>query len=103
MATTLQERVAAVLSRIRNPRTGADVYSTQQVRDIATTLDGRVHLTLLLTREDNPALAKTVREEVGKVDGVIDVQLEVMPVKIADKNAPPAPQAARAPSRALPV
>jgi ATP-binding protein involved in chromosome partitioning len=100
MATTLQERVAAVLSRVRNPRTGADVYSTQQVRDIATTLDGRVHLTLLLTREDDPALAKTVREELGKVDGVIDVQLEVMPVKFPEQgNAPPKPAA----SRSLPV
>jgi ATP-binding protein involved in chromosome partitioning len=100
MSTTLQERVAAVLEKIRNPRTGADVYSTQQVRDIATTTDGRVHLTLLLTKDDNPVLAKTVRELVSKVDGVTDVKLEVVPVKIPEAQTT-APRAAA--GRALPV
>ena len=99
MASTLQERVAKTLSNIRNPRTGADVYSTQQVRDIATTTEGRVHLTLLLTREDDPALARTVRQEVERVDGVVDVQLEVKPVTLPD--SPPAPKAAS--GRTLPV
>ena len=97
MATTLQERVAKALSNIRNPRTGADIYSTQQVRDIGATVDGRVHLTLLLTKDDDPALARTVRQAVAEVDGVTDVQLEVKPVKLPD--GPPAP----AKSRMLPV
>ncbi|MEP6729149.1 MAG: P-loop NTPase, partial [bacterium] len=95
MSTTLQERVAKTLSQIRNSRTGADVYSTQQVRDIGATADGRVHLTLLLTKDDDPALARTVRQEVEKIEGVIDVQLEVRPVKL-----PEPPKPARAP---LPV
>ena len=51
MSTTLQERLAKALSQIRNPRTGADIYSTQQVRDIGASTDGRVHLTLLLTKD----------------------------------------------------
>ena len=97
MPTTLQERVAKALAHVRNPRTGADVYSTQQVRDIATTPDGRVHLTLLLTRDDDPAIAKSVRDAVTAVEGVADVQLKVTPVKIPD--APPAP----AKGRMLPV
>src|SRR6266850_981376 len=42
MATTLQERLASALSQIRNPRTGAGVYESQQLRDIATTVDGKV-------------------------------------------------------------
>jgi ATP-binding protein involved in chromosome partitioning len=95
MSTTLQERVAKTLSQIRNTRTGADVYSTQQVRDIGVTPDGRVHLTLLLTKDDDPALARTVRQEIEKIDGVLDVQLEVKPVKLPD-----APKPGRAP---LPV
>jgi ATP-binding protein involved in chromosome partitioning len=95
MSTTLQERVAKTLSQIRNTRTGADVYSTQQVRDIGATPDGRVHLTLLLTKDDDPALARTVRQEIEKIEGVIDVQLEVKPVKLPD-----APKQGRAP---LPV
>ncbi|MEP6989938.1 MAG: iron-sulfur cluster assembly protein, partial [bacterium] len=97
MPSTLQERLAKALSNVRNPRTGADVYSTQQVRDIGGTPDGRVHLTLLLTKDDDPALAKHVRDAVTAVDGVIDVQLKVTPVKLPD--APPAP----AKSRMLPV
>ena len=93
MATTLQERIAKALSNVRNARTGADVYSTQQVRDIATTTDGKVHLTLLLTKDDDPALAKTVRQAVASVDGVADVQMEIAPVKIPD--APKAPTKGR--------
>ena len=97
MPSTLQERVAKALATVRNPRTGADVYSTQQVRDIGSTPDGRVHLTLLLTKDDDPAIAKSVREAVASVDGVADVQLQITPVKI--------PDAAKAPpkSRMLPV
>src|SRR4051812_43541014 len=95
MPTTLQERVAAVLEKIRNPRTGADVYSTQQVRDIGTTPDGRVHLTLLLTKDDDPALARTVRQAIEQL-GVTDVQLQVTPVKLPEPTAAPK-------SRALPV
>ncbi|CAN5881988.1 Mrp/NBP35 family ATP-binding protein [soil metagenome] len=97
MPSTLQERVAKALSNVRNARTGADVYSTQQVRDIGTTPDGRVHLTLLLTKDDDPALAKSVRDAVTGVEGVADVQLTVTPVKLPDK--PPAPPK----SRMLPV
>jgi ATP-binding protein involved in chromosome partitioning len=100
MPPTLQERVAKTLSNIRNPRTGADVYSTQQVRDIGSTVDGKVHITLLLTKDDDPALARTVRQELLKVDGVTDVQLEVKAVKLPD--TPPAP-AAPPKSRMLPV
>jgi ATP-binding protein involved in chromosome partitioning len=77
MATTLQERLAQSLSRIRNPRTGADLFSTQQVRDIATTTTGRVRLTLLLGAQDDPALAKAVRQAVEQVQGVTDVELDV--------------------------
>jgi ATP-binding protein involved in chromosome partitioning len=77
MATTLQERLAQSLSRIRNPRTGADLFSTQQVRDIATTTTGRVRLTLLLAAQDDPALAKEVRHAVEQVQGVTDVELDV--------------------------
>jgi ATP-binding protein involved in chromosome partitioning len=77
MPSTLQERLAQSLSKIRNPRTGADLFSTQQVRDIATTTTGRVRLTLLLAAQDDPALAKEVRQAVEQVQGVTDVELDV--------------------------
>ena len=54
MATTLQERLATALSQIRNPRTGAGVYESQQLRDIATTVDGKVRATLQLDASDDP-------------------------------------------------
>src|SRR5471032_1752162 len=97
MSTTLQERVAKALSQIRNPRTGADVYSTQQVRDIATTPDGKVHLTLLLTKDDDPTLARTVRQAITILDGVVDAHLDVTPVKL------PEPPKAPLKGRSLPV
>ncbi len=95
MATTLQERLAQSLSRIRNPRTGADLFSTQQVRDIATTTTGRVRLTLLLGAQDDPALAKEVRQAVEQVQGVTDVELDV--------QAASAPSGRSGGGRALPV
>ncbi|HKH93380.1 MAG TPA: Mrp/NBP35 family ATP-binding protein, partial [Gemmatimonadaceae bacterium] len=82
-------------SRLRNPRTGADLFSTQQVRDIATTTTGRVRLTLLLGAGDDPALAREVRDAVQRVQGVTDVELDV-------KSAA-APGARAGAGRALPV
>ena len=89
--STLQERLAHALSRITNPRTGADLFSSQQVRDIATTTDGRVRATLQLGPQDDPALAREVRRAIQDVQGVTDLQLEVA-------SAP-----RKAPGRALPV
>ncbi len=112
MATTLQERLAKRLSTIRNPRTGADLYSTQQVRDIGTTPEGRVHLTLLLTADDDPTLARTVREELSAVEGVTDLEVQVRSVTLpgaagAPPDAPGVPgavaPAARPSGRSLPV
>ena len=99
--TTLQERLAQALSRITNPRTGADVFSSQQVRDIATTADGRVHATLQLAPEDNPAIAREVRRALQEVQGVTDIQLEVTsaPKKAAGRALPVMDQAPAAPPR----
>jgi ATP-binding protein involved in chromosome partitioning len=94
---TLQGRIAEALSRVRNPRTGADVLSTDAVRDIATTTDGKVRLTLMLATGDDPALARSVRQAVESVDGVSQVTVDV-----ADAGAADAKRKAAA-SRALPV
>jgi ATP-binding protein involved in chromosome partitioning len=99
MATTLQERIAQSLSRLRNPRTGADLFSTQQVRDIATTTSGKVRLTLLLAPQDDPTLAKDVRQALESIEGVSDVQLDVQ----ASGQGSGPPQGARTGGRALPV
>jgi ATP-binding protein involved in chromosome partitioning len=105
MPSTLQERLAESLSRLRNPRTGADLFSTQQVRDIATTTTGRVKLTLLLGAQDDPALAKEVRQAVEQVPGVTDVELDVQAASASSGRAgggralPVMDQAPAAPAR----
>jgi ATP-binding protein involved in chromosome partitioning len=104
MATTLQERLATALSQIRNPRTGAGVYESQQLRDIATTVDGKVRATLQLEASDDPSLARQVRRAIESVPGVTDIQLEVrsasapprgrsLPVMDQAPAAPPRPAA----------
>src|ERR1700737_2881517 len=77
MSSTLQERLAHALSQIRNSRTGAGVYENQQLRDIATTTDGKVRATLTLEANDDPSLARQVRRAIESVPGVTDIQLEV--------------------------
>jgi ATP-binding protein involved in chromosome partitioning len=103
MATTLQERLANALSQIRNPRTGAGVYESQQLRDIATTTDGKVRATLQLDAADDPTLARQVRRAIESVPGVTDIQLDVrsaapsrsrsLPVVDQAPAAPPRPAA----------
>ena len=101
MPTTLQERIAAALQQIANPRTGANVFDTQQVRDIGTTTEGRVHATLLLTPQDDPQLALQVRQAMQRVEGAVDVQLDVR--SIAGSPATTPPPRASGTGRALPV
>ena len=58
----LMERITDALSAVRNPRTGADVMAAEQVRDIATTVDGKSVLTLLLAPDDDATLVRDVRQ-----------------------------------------
>ena len=107
MTDTLQARLAAALAPIANPRTGASVYQTQQVRDIATTTDGKVRVTLLLGAQDDPTLARQVRLALEKVDGVTDVRVDVKDAAEPGAQTAQAPAAAggsaKTGSRALPV
>ena len=93
MSQTLQERIAAALGSIVNPRTGADVVSSEMVRDVATTTAGRVRLTIRLTPDDPATLVRDVREALERVDGVADVRVDVKDASEADSpassNAPP--------------
>jgi ATP-binding protein involved in chromosome partitioning len=106
MADTLQARIARALGDVRNPRLNADVFSAEMVRDIATTTEGRVRLTLLLAPEDDATLVRDVRQAVEGVDGVRDVRVDVKDAAAAAAAAAPAPAPARsAPpgGRTLPV
>src|SRR3954467_7862723 len=77
MASTLQGRISEALSKLRHPRTGTDVVTSEAVRDIATTTSGKVRLTLLVSPGDDPAFARTLRQTLEKVDGVTEVTVDV--------------------------
>ncbi len=95
---SLSERVEAALARVINPRTRTDVLSGEMVRDIATTTEGKVRLTLLMTAQDDAAIARAVREAVVRTEGVTDVQVQIQDASAPQKpvNAPGANRAARA-------
>ena len=76
-ATTLQERIATALQGVAHPRHGTDVLTAEAVRDIGTTLDGKVRLTVLLAATDDADLVRQVRDTVQGVDGVTDVRVDV--------------------------
>jgi ATP-binding protein involved in chromosome partitioning len=88
MADTLQQRIEAALSRVRIPRLGTDVVSAEVIRDVATTTTGKVHLTLLLSAQDDASLVRDVRRAVESVEGVSDVRVEVKDP--AEASYPPA-------------
>jgi ATP-binding protein involved in chromosome partitioning len=77
MSTPLQQRVASALACVRNPRVGVDLVSAEQVRDVATTPDGKVRFTLLLDAADEATLVRDARRAVEALDGVRDVRVDV--------------------------
>jgi ATP-binding protein involved in chromosome partitioning len=103
----LMERITGALAAVRNPRTGADVMAADMVRDIATTVDGKVRLTLLLAADDDATLVRDVRQAIeslsGVSDGRVDVrdpaQTEPTPARRAPTAAPPAMNQPQAPAR----
>jgi len=94
----LPERVNAALATIRNNRLGLNVLEAEMVRDVATTLDGKVRFTLLLAPSDDATIVRDVRQVVKQVEGVTDVRVDVK-----DGSQGPAPGTTKPKSRALPV
>jgi ATP-binding protein involved in chromosome partitioning len=98
MSQNLQERIAMALSTVVNPRTGQNVMAAEQVRDIGTTLEGKVRLTVLLAADDDPTIVRDVRQALERVSGVSDVAID-----IKDPAQRPKPRADGAGPRVLPV
>lgn len=102
MTQSLQERIETALRNIQHPRLGTDVVGAEAVRDIATTVDGRVKLTVLIGAGDDPTLARDVRRAIEQVPGVADVRVEVKdPAELNPGSAPP--PGTRKPGRMLPT
>ena len=106
MAETLTARIDRALASVINRRTGTDVLAGDQVRDVATSTRGRVRLTLLFASGDDPTLARDVRQAVEAVDGVTEVQLDLVSVGDGSPAAagppPPATPARRNPLPMMP-
>jgi ATP-binding protein involved in chromosome partitioning len=102
MSQALTARVSAALQHITNPRTGEDLVSSEQVANIAVTLDGKVRLELRLASADDATLARTVRQAVEKVEGVTAVHVDVRDA-VQLTVTPDAPAPASKPARSLPV
>jgi len=118
MTANLQERITDALSRIRNNRVGTNVLEAEMIRDIATTTDGKVRLSLFLTPDDDATVVREVRQTLQQVPGVTDVRVDVKDASQSNKpstrasapGASVAPSASAAPpiaksaaSRTLPV
>jgi ATP-binding protein involved in chromosome partitioning len=116
MTPNLQERVTDALSRIRNNRVGTNVLEAEMVRDVATTTDGKVRLSLFLSADDDATVVREVRQSLQQIPGVTDVRVDVKDASqssrpasrvsasasaTAPTAAPPPPS--RAKTRALPV
>jgi len=99
VTANLQERVTDALSRIRNNRVGTNVLDAEMIRDIATTTEGRVRLTLFLSPDDDATVVREVRQTLQQVPGVTDVRVDV---KDASQAAKPVDQSAPSASRAMP-
>jgi ATP-binding protein involved in chromosome partitioning len=109
MSGSLPQRVADALSRVRNNRLGTNVLEAEMVRDVATTVDGKVRLTLFLSADDDATVVREVRQTLQQVPGVTDVRVDVKDVAQATRSSapdvPPRPDAAPRGqnTRALPV
>jgi ATP-binding protein involved in chromosome partitioning len=107
MNQSFQERIESALGRVINPRTGADVVTSEMVRDIATTTAGKVRLTILLGASDPATLVRDVRQAVESVEGVTEARVDVKDPSEVESRSPGESAASQpppgAPARALPV
>jgi ATP-binding protein involved in chromosome partitioning len=98
VSDSLEARVIAALSRLRNPRLDGDILSTGMVRDISVTPSGEVSFTFLLSRDDPATLVREARAAVSAVEGV---RREEVRIAVADPSGPGRPT--HAPPGAVPA
>jgi len=103
MAQTLQERIAAALGTVINSRTGSGVLASEMVKNIGTTLDGKVRLTMVLEAGDDATLVRDVRQAVERVSGVTDVNIDVKDSREPEQRPARSPEGRSAAARTLPV
>lgn len=112
MTDNLQVRIDAALSSVRNNRLGTNILEAGMVRDLATTLDGKVRFSILLSAADDATIVRDARQAVEQVKGVSEVRVDIRDagqpagsaVRPADSNNALPPRARpNGKPRALPV
>jgi ATP-binding protein involved in chromosome partitioning len=88
MSGNLQERITDALARIRNNRLGLNIVEAEMARDVATTTDGKVRLTLLLSAEDDATIVREVRQTLQQLSGVTEVRVDVRDASQTKPRAP---------------
>src|SRR4029079_9693314 len=107
MSENLQVRIDTALSSVRNNRLGLNILEAGMVRDIATTTDGKVRFSIMLSAADDATIVRDARQAVEQLAGVTEVRVDVKDAQhssvrpAATNEALPSPKPAK--PRALPV
>ena len=107
MTDNLQVRIDTALASVRNNRLGVNILEAGMVKDIATSVDGKVRFSILLSAADDATIVRDARQAVERLPGVTEVRVDVKDaansaVKPASTNEA-LPAAKQGKPRALPV
>ncbi len=77
MSENLQVRIDTALASVRNNRLGLNILEAGMVRDIATTTDGKVRFSIMLSAADDATIVRDARQAVEQLAGVTEVRVDV--------------------------
>jgi ATP-binding protein involved in chromosome partitioning len=77
MSENLQVRIDTALASVRNNRLGLNILEAGMVKDLATTVDGKVRFSILLSAADDATLVRDARQAVEQLPGVSEVRVDV--------------------------
>jgi ATP-binding protein involved in chromosome partitioning len=77
MSDNLQVRIDTALASVRNNRLGVNILEAGMVRDLATTTDGKVRFSILLSAADDATIVRDARQAVEQLPDVREVRVDV--------------------------
>ena len=77
MPDNLHVKIDTALASVRNNRLGVNILEAGMVKDIATSLDGKVRFSILLSASDDATIVRDARQAVEQVPGVSEVRVDV--------------------------
>src|SRR5215208_4199202 len=77
MSDNFQVRIDTALASVRNNRLGLNILEAGMVRDIATSLDGKVRFSIFLSAADDASIVRDARQAVEQIAGVSEVRVDV--------------------------